>query len=478
MRAVGLATVLVAVAAFGQPSGEPVEFETQGALRYDSASDTVQGEATVARWREYFLEGTRFIGYPRQAEYRFLDGVRLRSENLLAQGAELLLNTRERRWTLLTGRAELKPAFTENRLLESLYLQGARLEGVENRIHAEQCLATTCNHEHPHFHWSAETLDATEGDRAILRNVRLRILGRTVLTLPYVAVPLREDATSSLPDAGFSEEEGFYIRYAIPYLLAQGALGNARFDLMQKRGLGINLQQDYARGALNLYLLRDLQQRADTLTGRWQHGQHLGALQTRWNAEYRRNSYLLFRENTAWSVRTDWVLPARAGQTRLSFIENRNRTGAFENANRTLNLQDTRTLGRLQSDLSGEYLEFENRFGAGRTGNRQWNLRANLRYEVERTMTLQFDLERFLPVGESTVFGGLERLPELSFTASARSLRLPLPDSQLRLSVGRFAEGFQTRITRERYAFEWQGRAGGIARQRNTRPTISWSYRF
>ncbi len=470
--------VVAATAAFGQPSGEPVEFETQGALRYDSVSDTVQGEAITARWREYFLEGTRFLGYPRRTEYRFLDGVDLRSENLLAQGAELLLNTRARRWTLLEGKAELKPAFTQNRLLESLYLQSARLEGVENRVHAEQCRATTCNKEHPHFHWSAETLDATAGERAILRNVRLRILGRTVLTLPYVVVPLRDETTSTLPDAGFSEEEGFYLRYAIAYLLAQGALGNARFDLMQKRGLGINLQQNYARGDLNLYLLRDLRQRTDSFTGRWQHGQNLGAIQTRWNAEYRRNSYLLFSDHTAWSVRTDWTLPTRTGQTRLSLAENRNRTGAFENANRTLNLQDTRTLGRLQSDLSGEYLEFENRFGAGRTGNRQWNLRANLRYEVEREMNLQLDLERFIPVGETTVLGGLERLPEISFTASARRLRLPLPNSQLRLSIGRFAEGFQTRITRERYAFEWQGRIGSFARERDARPTTAWSYRF
>ncbi len=479
MRAAGLATaVLTAIAAFGQPQGEPVEFETKGALRYDSASDTAQGEAITARWREYFLEGTRFLGYPRKAEYRFFDGVRLRSENLLAQGAELFLNTRERRWMLLDGRAELKPAFTENRLLESLYLQGARLDGAENRVHAEQCRATTCGLDHPHFHWSAETLDATAGDRAILRKVRLRILGRTVLTLPYVAVPLRDDDTSPLPDAGFSEEEGFYLRYAVAYLLAQGALGNARFDLIQKRGLGVNLQQNYARGDLNLYLLRDLRQRANSITGRWQHGQNLGAIQTRWNADYRQNSYLLFSDNTAWNVRTDWTLPARTGQTRLSLSESRNRTGAFENASRTLNLQDTRSLGRLQTNLSGEYLEFENRFIGSRTGNRQWNLRTNLRYDMEREMNLRLDFERFVPVGETTVFGGLERLPELSLTASARSLRLPLPDSQLRLSVGRFAEGFQTRITRERYAFEWQGRTGDFARERATRPTTLWSYRF
>jgi hypothetical protein len=292
-----------------------------------------------------------------------------------------------------------------------------------------------------------------------------------------VVVPLREGDVSQLPDAGYTEEEGFYLRYAIAYLLAQGALGSARFDLMQKRGLGVNLQQNYARGDLNLYLLRDLRQRADSLTGRWQHGQNFGALQTRWNAEYRRNSYLLFGNNTAWNLRTDWTLPSPTGQTALSLAESRNRTGAFENIARTLTLQDTRRLGRLQSSLSGEYLEFENLFSGSRTGNRQWNLRANLRYGLERDATLQLDFERFVPVGESGIFGGLERLPELSVSTAGRALGLP--DSQLRISVGRFAEGFQTRITRERYAFEWQGRTGARpTRETDLRPALLWNYRF
>ncbi|OYT70085.1 MAG: hypothetical protein CFK49_11955, partial [Armatimonadetes bacterium JP3_11] len=99
MRAVGLATVLLTLTAFGQP-GERVEFETHKALHYDSASDTVQGEAITARWREYFLEATRLEGYLRKAEYRLFDGVRLRSEKLRADGNALTLYTRERRWIL------------------------------------------------------------------------------------------------------------------------------------------------------------------------------------------------------------------------------------------------------------------------------------------------------------------------------------------------------------------------------------------
>ncbi|MDW8105897.1 MAG: TonB-dependent receptor [Armatimonadota bacterium] len=475
---VWLAAALLAICGFGQQQANPVQFETQRPLRYDSALDTVEGESVQLRWREYTLEGTRLWGSLREGQYRLFEGVRLTGNGVFAQGKELRFFTRERRWSLLDGTAELQPVFMQNRLLQSLHLQGEQVEGVQDRVQAERCTATTCALEHPHFQWSARSLDAIAGDRAVLRDVRLQILGRTVLRLPYVAVPLREGEESPLPDVGYTEEEGFYARYTIAYLLAQGALGSVRFDAMQKRGLGINLVQDYARGSLNLYALRDTRQRADSLTGRWQHAQNFGALQTRWNAEFRRNSYLLFRDNTAWNWRTDWTLPTRVGTTRLGFAESRNRTGTFESLNRNFTIQDTRTFGRLQTDLSGEYLEQESRFAGTRRGNRQWNLRGNLRYALEREVSLQLDFDRFLPVGESRVFGGLERLPELSLVASARGLGLPLPQSQLRLSVGRYTEGFQARLTRERYAFEWQGQLGTRASPNELRPRTSWSYRF
>jgi hypothetical protein len=479
-RTVALCAVLTLRFALAEaqepPQQEPIEFETSQAFQYNRASDLAQGESITARWREYLLEGTRFEGRTRHAEYRFFEGVRLTSENLQAQGVELLLYTRERRWTLLDGSAELMPAFIGNRLRERLYLQSARLEGDENRIRAEGCTATTCGLAHPHFHWSAQTLEAMPGERAVLREVRLTVLGRALLRVPYVVVPLREGDDSPLPDAGYTADEGFYIRYAVAYLLARGALGSARFDLMQKRGLGINLQQRYARGDLSVYLLRDQRQRADSLTGRWQHGQKIGAIQTRWSAEYRRNSYLLFGDNTAWNLRTEWTLPSPSGQTGLSLAESRNRTGAFANISRTLTLLDTRRQGRLQSNLSGEYLELENRSRDSRTGNRQWNLRASLRYGLERNTTLQLDFERYVPVGESGVFGGLERLPELSLSMAGRVLGVP--DSQLRLSIARLTEGFQTRLTRERYAFEWQGRAGHPRREAQNQPALLWNYRF
>ncbi len=456
---------------------EPVEILRSGALEVER--ERLVGTQIEARWREYLLYGERLEGQPNRGLYRLFEGVRLQSEALQAQGGSLELNVDTRRWLLREGRAELRPQFLQNRLLESLYLQGEQLAGQGRQVEGTNLQATTCSLDHPHFYWHAEQMSATQGERVILRNVRLEILGRTVLSLPSVVVPLREGLDESpLPDVGYTEEEGFYLRYAIGYLLARELVGSARVDLMQRRGVGLNLQQEFSGGSARAYYLRDLRQRTDNLTGGLNYRQNFGALQTQWEWDYRQNSYLLFPNNTASNLRTSWALPLGTGALSLSAGENRNRTGNFENISRALVVQDTRRLGALQWNLAGEYNEYENRSGSSVSGNRQWNARANLRYDLG-TANLELNYVRYLPVGESpTLFGGLESLPELSLSAPASWWGIRMPESQLRLSAGRFVEGFQTRLQRDRYALEWQGRLGTSARALSPTAGFRWNYGF
>jgi hypothetical protein len=453
------------------------------------ADGSLQAEQIEARWRDYLLHGTRMEGSTRAGSYHFMGEVLLKGNGVSARGEQLLLNASQRYWELWHGSAQLEPAFLDNRLLDSLYLHGKQLRGSQGRVQGEHLQATTCSLEHPHYLWDADSMEAISGKRAILRQVRFKVLGRTLFTLPYVVVPLRETGDPSpLPEAGFSEEEGFYLKYAIAYLLMREATGSVRFDLMQRKGLGINLQQLYPRGTLNLYFLRDRTLNTTNLTGRLQHQQPLGNVQTSWSADYRRNSYLLFADSEAWSVRTDWLLPSPGGQTRLSFGENRNRTGAFEGIQRTLNLSESRTQGRWRWNLSGDYLESASFTRGNRAGGlRQWNTTASIGYDLSGA-NLQLEYQRLMPVGGAPAFfGGLERLPELSLTAPARWWGLKNLDAQLRLSFGRFAEGGATRLTRERVGFEWQGRLLTHREKDAGRPTapasphgtaFTWLYGF
>ncbi len=457
--AVLTAVCLLWAGALAQPREE---IQIEKVSQISGAGDTVQAKWILARWRDYRINATRLEGNTRTGIYRLFEGIRLEGADISASGAELILNLQTNRWELRGGQATLQPPFTGNRLLAPLYVQGQALWGQERFVEGEHLQTTTCDLPHPHFHWDARTMDAEEGRRAILRDVRLRLLGRTLFRLPYVIVPLRDTGdTSPLPDVGYSDLEGWYLRYAVAYFLLRGYPGTARLDLMQRRGVGVSVEQEFAQGNLNLYWLRDRQLGAQSLTGRIQYDQNFGALQTRWNADYRRSSYLI-GDSTAWNLQTNWLLPSPTGQTQLTFVESRNLASGFENIARVWTLQETRAFSRLQLSLNGSYQENENSFGGTRTGTRQWSTRSNLRYPLGAA-NLQLEYERVLPVGASaTVFGGLERLPELSLTApfpwwagDAPSL---FRDSQIRLSAGSFAEGFATRIHRDRYAFDWQGR--------------------
>jgi hypothetical protein len=472
----------------GQQAKETVEILQVKTFTWQ-ADGSLQAEQIEARWRDYLLRGTQMEGSTRAGSYRFTGEVLLKGNGIAARGEQLLLNVSQRYWELWHGSAQLEPSFLNNRLLDSLYLHGEQLQGKQERVQGEHLQATTCRLDKPHYLWDADSMEAISGKRAILRHVRFKVLGRTLFTLPYLVVPLRETGDASpLPEAGFSEEEGFYLKYAIAYLLIREATGSIRFDLMQRKGLGINLQQLYPRGTLNLYFLRDQTLNTTSLTGRLQHQQPLGRVQTSWSADYRRNSYLLFADSEAWSLRTDWLLPSPSGQTRLSFGENRNRTGAFEGIQRTLNLSESRTQGRWRWNLSGDYLESANFTGGNPVGGaRQWNTTASIGYNLSGA-NLQLDYQRLMPVGGTPAFfGGLERLPELSLTAPARWWGLKNLDAQLRLSLGRFAEGGTTRLTRERLGFEWQGRLVTLREkeaERSTAPVsprgaaFTWLYSF
>lgn len=457
--AVLTAVCLLWAGALAQPREE---IQIEKVSQISGAGDLVQAEGILARWRRYQINATRLEGNTRTGIYRLFEGIRLEGADVSASGAELILNLQTNRWELRGGQATLQPPFTGNRLLAPLYVQGQELWGQGRFVEGEHLQATTCDLPHPHFHWDARTMDAEEGRRAILRDVRLRLLERTLFRLPYVIVPLRDTGeTSPLPDVGYSDLEGWYLRYAVAYFLLRGHPGTTRLDLMQRRGVGVSVEQEFAQGNLNLYWLRDRQLGAQSLTGRIQYDQNLGALQTRWNADYRRNSYLI-GDSTAWNLQTNWLLPSPTGQTQLTFVESRNLASGFENITRVWTLQETRAFGRLQLSMNGSYQENENTFGSTRTGTRQWSTRSNLRYPLG-TANLQLEYERVLPVGASaTVFGGLERLPELSLTAPLAWWVSGAPslfrDSQVRLSAGSFAEGFAARIHRERYALDWQGR--------------------
>lgn len=449
----------------------PLEILSHQGFRWNADGTLLADGAIKARWRNYLLNAGKAEGSTETGQFLFSKRASLEGDGVFAQGDRIWLDTRERNWWLENGFTRLSPEFLQGNILTDLYAKGDRLDGGPELISGQQCSLTTCELDHPHFEWSSRNFEAIPEKRAVLRRVKLRVLDHTLFTLPYLIVPLNQTyQRSQLPEVGRSADEGFYLKYALGYVLTQSAFGNAKLDLMEKKGLGIGTDQQYPGGNLNLYFLRDRSLNANSLTGRLNHTQPIGALQTNWNLDYRSNSYLVLPDNTAWNLSTDWTLPGKTGQTRLTAKQGLSKTGAFESKNYGLSIQDNRTLGKLRWNMTGDYLDTKTlNAGNSISGRREWIIRTSFNHPVSglghslKNVNAQLDFNRNVPVGSASVFfGGLERVPELSLVGKVDT---PTSfDPNFRLSLGRFSEsGFQRRTRAERYAFELNGqmRTGG-----------------
>lgn len=92
-------------------------------------------------------------------------------------------------------------------------IRGAVLEGDLSQFTAYQISATTCDNTVPDYVIEAASVRLTEGARLRLRNARLRIRGRTVLSLPFLTVRVRETAQLlELPSPVYRRHDGWGVR--------------------------------------------------------------------------------------------------------------------------------------------------------------------------------------------------------------------------------------------------------------------------
>jgi len=92
-------------------------------------------------------------------------------------------------------------------------IRGAVLEGDLSQFTAYQISATTCENTVPDYVIEADSVRLTEGVRLRLRNARLKIRGRTVLSLPFLTVRVRETAQIlELPSPVYRQPDGWGMR--------------------------------------------------------------------------------------------------------------------------------------------------------------------------------------------------------------------------------------------------------------------------
>ncbi|MDW8321977.1 MAG: hypothetical protein RMM08_11515 [Armatimonadota bacterium] len=402
----------------------------------------------LARWREYTIQAQSVEGNLDRGEYQFRGRVTLEGGGINAHGELLALNVRRRLWQMQGVGADLLPEFVRNQLRGAVRLTGQQLQGEQEEAQLRHGEATTCLLEHPHYRFAADSVDVVVDKRLVARGVSLSVLGRKLFSLPALVVPLdKRLSRGTLPQVGQSVEEGYYVKTALGYLLGDNA-GTARIDLMQKKGIGLGIDQQYlwkgATGLLSLYYLNDRSRATRSVTAQLRHEQQLLGFTARLTGDLRSGSYLYYSDTRASSWQLSLSRAWSSGNLSILSRLSQQSSAGYSSDSTTSSLRWNHRWGaRASLTLSTDLSRFRSVSGGEvRSELEQLTTQASVSGSSDRfDWSLAFN--RVIPIGGQTgsfVFGGLEKTPELLLSTSDRRLFGKELGLQMQFGFGSFRE--------------------------------------
>jgi LPS-assembly protein len=345
-------------------------------------------------------------------------------KDAVVRGETVEVNFRTDTFRAFKTAAEVRPEFLQGRTLDNVYLTGEEAWGSEREIFAHDCGLTTCNYDKPHYLLDSRFVNLRPNKRIILRNTRIEILGKTILTIPYLSIPLDTRRTRYTPEVGRTPEEGYFIktRWGIP-LRGPNTL-DANLDWFEKRGFGIGGLFRYSAvrhdGYLRAYgLLGD----DDTVEVQQGHRLLWGNSLFQIENNYQQRNFLNAPQNTIFTTRASLTIPQGRNNTRLSFYRNNNKSSTFESTSQTIALSDTRSIGeRFRSQFDVSWVRSESQFSTGGSEREQVDLRFKGQHDF-RSALAELEYQRSIPVGEtSNFFSASDKTPVLTLKSDHRRL--------------------------------------------------------
>ncbi|HPP75676.1 MAG TPA: hypothetical protein PLU88_11195 [Armatimonadota bacterium] len=415
-----------------------------------------------ARYRNFTVTSDQARADLRTRIAEFRDNVVLEVDGVQATGAALVINLDTREWQFDTAYSEIQPQIFPELLRAPVFLSGGSVSGEEDDIfRVVEGGFTTCNLEDPHYFVSTGIVTLWPERKLIARDATFFALGRRIFRIPRLAIPLSQlrERQNLTPRVGQTQEEGFFLKAAYSYAATLRHSGNAKLDLMTRKGIGIGLEDNYninwGLGNLFLYYLADRNRNLNTLTGRWNHSYNIGTISANITSDYRSNSFLYAPETSTWANELRLSRNREATATNLSVRQSTDHGfGTFSIL--TSSLQHSQSFGQNSSaNVNLEFFSSESPLTVGdqtvnginsqlvtqldysrRDERFDWNLRINKINDLSN--------EAFISQA-GTRFAGIERLPELELTTTSERLNnrtlfgVPL---RLNLAVGQYRENF------------------------------------
>ncbi len=424
-------------------------------LRFEQADidgTLVNATNVEVTYGEYSLKGGRLEG-DLEGMLMFSGSPALSYRGQTLFGDAIRFYPKTRLYRIENLRTALTPEFLQGYVKDPIYVSGGSVTGREGEpIVGSDSAVTTCDRPRPHYEVMAGGIEVEPGERVTLRKATLAYQGKRLVTLPTVVVPLgrRLPRGGYQPSVGRSVEEGWFVKTGFNYLLNERAPGMYRVDLMERKGIGLGVEQAWRTSAMTgeatLYGIPAGGQ-GRNLSGRVMSRLDLGSdQQLDIGYDFRQNDYRTLPDSSDSGLRLAYGLRAGSWDTRLNLNRRSNSSGAYRSASESAVWSQRLNLSQKGSlTLDADYSRYE----SGSTGMQpQINERLTTRLQGDYrapNYVLQLAANRDVPIGTSTAqsyFGGVERLPEIGvsqfrFTGGALA-KLPL---SLNLGAGKYSEG-------------------------------------
>ena len=340
--------------------------------------------------------------------------------------------------------AEVRPGLLQGRTLDNVYLIGGEVWGSEREIFGHNCGLTTCVYEKPHYLLDARDLNLRPRKRIILRDVRVEILGHTVLKIPFLSIPLDHRRERYTPEVGHTPQEGYYIKSKWGIPIAGPNSLDANVDYFEKLGPGLGGIFRYSASQNEGYM------RAYGLTGRntlelqQGHKQLFGNNLFQIENNYQQRNFLNAPQNTILTTRASMTFPQRARDTsRISFYRSTNESATFQSTSQTISLSDTRApWERMRTSLDVAWVRSESRFTSGGSEREQVDVRFKGTQDL-RSLLAELEYQRSIPVGDTNnFFSASDKTPVLTLRSDStklfgRDFKFPF---QTDFSIGEFVD--------------------------------------
>ncbi len=428
-------------------------------VRYGTAK--ISGKAVTLRenceirYRGYQCFADEVDGDKDSQIFRFSGNVRLIGKDQTVVGEAVTVDFKRKTFTSAFANVRIAPNLTNNQLQGDVYLSGKQASGNLSRIQATGCTFTSCEFDKPHFHLDAKSTDIKPNKEIIFREVTINILGKSVLKLPLLWIPLGDRSVKYLPQLGQTEDEGFFIKNLYGFPMKGEDRGALRLDYMSKIGQGIGGNYYYrnknTNGILRTYGVFG---NVNTFNGNLQHEQKFNWGNILLDQDFQQNNYLTAPSATIENTR----IAAAIGQTtNITFARQAQKQSGFSNSNQTITLGDRRQFGRTTTSLDTTFNTSSSSSGATRQT-------VDVRFQAQsdiRKATASVEYQRTIPIGEvANFFPGADRTPVLTFRSDGNRLLgskaskiLPF---QTELSTGEFLDPVsRDRITRTSFGFNF-----------------------